>query len=195
MNKSENIGELTKALVKVQAKIKPAVKDAKNPYFKSNYADLNSVWDSCRSLLTENGLAVIQTTAPIENAVIVETTLSHISGEWISGEMLLPLIKVDAQGVGSAITYGRRYGLAAIVGIVADEDDDGNAASSNSSKPAITSKPEPASSGQIQAIANACKDKNKDMKAFITEHYPTVKSSAELTKAEAQTLIAKLKEN
>lgn len=189
MNKSESIAELTKALVKVQASIKPAIKDANNPFFKSSYADLNSVWDSCRELLTANGLAVIQTTAPVENAVVVETILAHESGEWISGELFLPLTKQDAQGVGSAMTYGRRYGLAAIVGIVADVDDDGNAASST---PKAT-KPEKAMPGQITAIKNACDAKKLDMKAFITEHFPNVSASSELTKAEAQTLINKLR--
>ena len=63
------------------------------------------------------------------NTVIVETILAHESGQWIQSELCMPLAKNDPQGVGSAITYGRRYGLAAIVGIVADDDDDGNAAS------------------------------------------------------------------
>jgi hypothetical protein len=189
MQKSETIAELTKALVKVQSSIKPAIKDANNPFFKSSYADLNSVWDSCRDLLAANGLAVIQTTAPVEHAVIVETTLAHTSGEWISGELMLPLTKQDAQGVGSAITYGRRYGLAAIVGIVADVDDDGNAAS----RPAQAKVVEKAMPGQIAAINNLCKEKDIDMKAFITEHFPTVTASSELTKAEAQSLLSKLK--
>lgn len=187
MNKSESISELTKALVKVQANIKPAVKDANNPFFKSSYADLNSIWDSCRDLLTSNGLAVIQTTAPVENAVVVETVLAHTSGEWISGELFLPLTKQDAQGVGSAITYGRRYGLAAIVGIVADVDDDGNAASKNGN-----GKVELAHPGQITAIQKMCAAKGLEIKDFILASYPDVKASADLTKAQAQELITKL---
>jgi hypothetical protein len=129
MNKSESIGNLAKALANVQKKIKPAVKDSANPFFKSKYADLNSVWDSCRDLLAENGLSVAQVNDVSSDGVIVETVLMHESNEWLSGSIFLPLTKHDPQGVGSAITYGRRYGLAAIVGIVADEDDDGNAAS------------------------------------------------------------------
>jgi len=133
MQKSESIANLTKALVNVQKDIKPALKSSENPFFHSQYADLNSVWDSCRELLTANGLAVIQTNAlgPFENSVIIETVLCHTSGEWVSGELLLPLTKTDPQGVGSAITYGRRYGLASIVGIISDVDDDGNKASGN----------------------------------------------------------------
>jgi hypothetical protein len=129
MNKSNTIKELATALVKVQAKLQPAAKDAKNPFFKSNCSTLNSVWDACRQLLTENGLAISQVNQATESGVIIETILMHESGEWISGEIFLPLTQADAQGVGSATSYGRRYGLAAIVGIVADEDDDGNAAS------------------------------------------------------------------
>lgn len=129
MNKSEEIGNLAKALCAVQSALRPAIKDAANPFFKSKYADLNSVWDSCRGLLSENGLSVTQLNDVSETGVIVETVLMHESGEWISGKMYLPLAKHDPQGVGSAVTYGRRYGLSAIIGIVSDEDDDGNAAS------------------------------------------------------------------
>ena len=192
MNKSESIAELTKALVKVQAELKPAVKDAKNPFFKSNYADINSVWDSCRDLLTENGLAVIQTTAPAEHAVIVETILAHTSGEWISGELMLPLTKSDAQGVGSAITYGRRYGLAAIVGIVADEDDDGNAASPRKAE-AQNGKAIPmAADAQIEQIRALCNAKGVNPKEFMQASYPKAKSSADLSFDEAAELIKKL---
>jgi hypothetical protein len=129
MNKSENIGALAKALAAVQSQLKPAIKDTANSFLKSKYADLNSVWDSCRDLLADNDLAVTQLNDVSETGVIVETVLMHSSGEWISGRMYLPLTKHDAQGVGSALTYGRRYGLAAIIGIIADDDDDGQAAS------------------------------------------------------------------
>lgn len=129
MNRSETLGNLAKALAIVQSKLQPAIKDAKNPFFKSNYSSLNSVWDACRELLTKNGLSVAQLNQIAPDGVIIETVLMHESGEWISGEMFLPLTKHDAQGVGSATSYGRRYGLAAIVGIVTDEDDDGSGAS------------------------------------------------------------------
>lgn len=137
MQKSETIGKLSKALTLVQGELKPASKDSDNPFFKSKYADLNSVWDACREPLAKNGLSVIQgNSVGIDNTVIVETILAHESGEWIQSELCLPLAKHDPQGVGSAVTYGRRYGLAAIVGIVADIDDDGNAASNNGAKAA-----------------------------------------------------------
>jgi hypothetical protein len=189
MNKSTTIAELTKALVKVQAAIGPAAMNSTNPHFRSKYADLNSIWDACRTLLTENGLAVIQTNAPGEVGVVVETTLAHESGEYITSELFLPLDKNTPQGVGSAITYGRRYGLAAIVGIVADEDDDGNAASKNGNgRPA----PEMAHPGQITAIENLCKGKGLVFKDYILAAYPDVKGSAELTKPQAEELIKRL---
>lgn len=125
---SETIGKLAEALSKAQAKIKGATKDTANPFFKSKYADLASVWDACRDALTANGLSIVQTMGDGVGGVTVITTLAHSSGEWIRGSLTLKPVKEDPQGVGSAITYARRYALAAMVG-VAPEDDDGNAAS------------------------------------------------------------------
>lgn len=193
MQKSESITALTKALIQVQSALKPAVMNCKNPHFKSKYADLNSIWDSCREVLTKNGLAVIQTNSPAENAVIVETTLAHESGEWICSELMMPLDKHNAQGVGSALTYGRRYGLAAIVGIVADEDDDGNGASGKPNTPANNAKPHQATPEQIKQITAMCAGQKLDMKDFITKKYPDVKASADLLYGEAVELINTLK--
>jgi len=127
---SESIAKLSEALSKAQGKIKGAAKDTANPFFKSKYADLASVWDACRDQLSTHGLSVIQTTEDSPDGATVVTTLSHSSGEWIRGRLTLKPVKNDPQGVGSAITYARRYALAAIVG-VAPEDDDGNVASGN----------------------------------------------------------------
>ena len=121
--------ELGTALAKAQAEIKAALKDSKNPHFKSSYADLTSVWDACRSALTKNGLSVIQKTDFSEGEVWLETMLLHSSGEHITGRYPLRPQQQTPQGYGSALTYARRYSLAAMVGVVADEDDDGNAAS------------------------------------------------------------------
>lgn len=121
--------ELGTALAKAQAEIKAALKDSKNPHFKSSYADLTSVWDACRAALTKNGLSVIQKTDFSEGEVWLETMLLHSSGENITGRYPLRPQQQTPQGYGSALTYARRYSLAAMVGVVADEDDDGNAAS------------------------------------------------------------------
>lgn len=125
---SESIKEIASALAKAQAVMSGAKKGAENPHFRSKYADLASCWDAARAALPEQGLCVIQTTRPSDkDEVVVITLLAHSSGEWIEGELPLPVTKADAQGYGSALTYARRYGLCAMVGI-APEDDDGNAA-------------------------------------------------------------------
>ena len=129
MNQSESIANLAKALSTVQGKLTYAKKDSKNPFFKSNYADLESVWDACRDLLSNNGLAVTQFPGEyFDGTMSLTTIITHSSGEWISQIMSVPVTKPDAQGAGSALTYMRRYALAAVVGVV-QADDDGNAAS------------------------------------------------------------------
>lgn len=128
MNKSESIKELAGALAKAQGEIKGALKDADNPFFKSKYADLASVVEAIRAPLATHGIAYVQLTVPSDKEEVqVETVLMHASGEWVSGIIAVPVSKSDAQGYGSALTYARRYGLSAAVG-VAPEDDDGNAA-------------------------------------------------------------------
>ena len=128
MPQSDSIKELATALSKVQGELTYAKKDSANPFFKSRYADLESVWDACRSLLAKNGLSVIQMPGNyFEGRMWLVTKLCHTSGEWIEQEMSVPVQKPDAQGAGSALTYMRRYALAAFVGVV-QADDDGNAA-------------------------------------------------------------------
>ena len=124
---SENINELAAALSKAQGKITGALKDSSNPFFKSKYADLASVWDACREQLSANGLAVVQSLSNEADNIIVITTLVHSSGQWMRGSLAVKPVKHDPQGIGSAITYARRYALAAIVG-VAQIDDDAEAA-------------------------------------------------------------------
>lgn len=141
MQHSEQIDKLAGALAKVQASLLPATKDAENPFFKSKYADLNSVWNACREGLSANGLAVVQSPGPCGgNQVEMTTMLTHSSGQWIAGTLSIPLAKVDPQSYGSATTYARRYALAAMVGVVAD-DDDGNAAAQPSQTAAANDEP------------------------------------------------------
>jgi hypothetical protein len=131
MIRSDTVSDLATALASAQSKIQPAAKDAENPHFKSRYADLAAVWEACREPLSSNGLSVVQTFEQGDpGQITVHTTLLHKSGEWMTNSLTLPVGQNTAQGYGSAITYGRRYGLAALIGVVADEDDDGNAASS-----------------------------------------------------------------
>jgi len=123
--KSPEIDKLAEALAKAQSELEGAKKESTNPFFKSSYADLHAVIKSAFPYLSKYGLSVSQGNEIIPSAICVTTTLMHSSGQWLRSKVKLPLSKVDAQGVGAAITYGRRYGLSAIVGI-AQYDDDAN---------------------------------------------------------------------
>jgi ERF superfamily len=127
--RSESIGAIAAALAKAQGAMANASKDTLNPHFNRRYADLASVWDAARGPLSANGIAVVQLPeeGPTASSVALVTWLLHASGEWFRGRVVMPAQKADAQGYGSAITYARRYSLAAMIG-VAPEEDDGEAA-------------------------------------------------------------------
>lgn len=127
MQKSEQINELATALAKAQAEIENASKNSSNPHFKSKYADLAEVINTVRPVFSGHGLSISQFPSFADGLASVETVLMHSSGQWMSGTASAGVTKQDAQGVGSAITYLRRYSLAAVAGI-AQEDDDANAA-------------------------------------------------------------------
>ena len=131
METSENINEISSALAKAQGQIENAIKDSSNPFFKSKYADLTSVWAACRKQLSENGLSVIQSPEESSHGISVVTMLCHSSGQWIRSNYSMPCdsSKLTPQVIGSAITYARRYALSAMVGIAPHDDDDGNEAS------------------------------------------------------------------
>ena len=134
---SENITDLAKALLNVQRTVQPATKDAENPFTKSWYASLNSVMDACRDALIENGIWLCQYPVPVEqpNAIGLVTKLTHAeSGQWQSSLAVVPLPKADPQGMGSAMTYARRYALTAMLGMVT-EDDDGEGAKNGKKSP------------------------------------------------------------
>ena len=128
-NRSGSSKELVTALVGFQSSISSVPKSTKGYNYK--YSDLATVWDSIRKPLADNGLAVVQTTRNLDDLTpVVITTLMHISGEWIEGELAIKPTKLAAQGVGSVISYARRYSLMSILGIAAaGEDDDGAKAS------------------------------------------------------------------
>ena len=124
---STSIGKLAEAMAKAQGEITGALKDSTNPFFKSRYADLASCWDACRGQLSKNGLAVLQSMEGMERELRVVTILVHSSGEWVKSWTPVRSKDDTAQGMGSAITYARRYALAAMVGL-AQIDDDAEAA-------------------------------------------------------------------
>lgn len=138
MKTSEQLNEIIKALSILQGSMDAAKKDKKNPFFKSTYADLTSVWEALRGPLAQNGLCVVQDALTNTEGVSVTTRVMHESGQWIeTGPLIIPMGKADAHSTGKAITYGKRYGLGATLGIVAEEDDDGNAAQKAAPKPKI----------------------------------------------------------
>ena len=133
--------ELFTALALAQAEMEAATKDSNNPFFKSKYADLNSVMGAVKPALAKHGLAFVQVCHDAENAAKIETVIVHKSGEQMScGAVSVPVGKHDAQGYGSALTYARRYSLAAAFGVGA-EDDDGNAAVKSTSNNKKSSGP------------------------------------------------------
>ncbi len=127
---SAEINEIAKALAKAQLKISGAEKDRQNPHFKQHYATLASVWDACHLALNENEIAIVQSPAIApDGQQLLVTILAHGSGQWFRGEYRLSPAKNDPQGMGSAVTYARRYSLSCMTGVAPkDDDDDGNAA-------------------------------------------------------------------
>lgn len=142
---SPEVGELAKAMVKVQRALAPVCKDAENPFVKSRYATLNAVIDACRDALIAQAVWVVQVPVAVEAEHLgLMTKLVHgESGQWQSSLMVMPLPKNDPQGYGSALTYARRYGLATLVGLASETDDDGEASmpTRNRAKAADKSKP------------------------------------------------------
>jgi hypothetical protein len=148
---SDSVAALAAALAKAQGAMSHASKDANNPHFKSRYADLAAVWSAIREPLSANGLSVVQTVAQSDGTVGVRSILMHSSGEFISSDLQMPVAQKTPQGYGSALTYARRYSLAALVGI-AQDDDDGEAGTRGSAPvlppvqrrtPISTDKPRP----------------------------------------------------
>ncbi len=181
ITRSESIGQLAAALALAQSEIENAEKDTANPFFKSKYADLASVWRACRVPLTKNGLAILQPASASGNLVTVTTILAHKSGEWISCELTMPCEKGGPQAIGSCITYGRRYGLSAMVGIASDDDDGEAAEGRGEQQPSqLTRPPTPqraapagtrtiteAQSKRLWAIAREHGRSNDDVKALL----------------------------
>jgi hypothetical protein len=129
MKTSESIKQIAEALVSAQKEIRFAVKDSTNPHYKSKYANINSVIDAVKAPLNNNGIALIQSLSPSDdNKLHLTTRLIHSSGEWIEDTAVCPIQKQDPQGLGSAISYIRRYSLSAMCAVYADDDDGQSAA-------------------------------------------------------------------
>jgi hypothetical protein len=120
---SEKINEIAGALVQAQAQMGAAFKDNTNPHYKSGFASLASVILTVKEPLHNNGLSFVQPTIRTDGFVGCETRIMHTSGQWMEGELTLPLTKQDPQAAGSAITYARRYSLMSMLGLPTTDDD------------------------------------------------------------------------
>jgi hypothetical protein len=140
IEKSENITNLASALLKAQIEIGVALKNEKNPYFKSAYADLKSVIDSVKEPLNKNGLAFLQAVDSLDGNPVIDTILLHESGQYLSTRTPVFCAKPnDPQAFGSGVTYSKRYALQALLGLPT-ADDDAEAAMARNGKPEVQPK-------------------------------------------------------
>lgn len=187
---SEQMNELFAALAKAQGVMKSAEKDAFNPFFKSRYATLASTWEAARDALSANGLAVTQPVLMDGELVTVVTVLGHASGQWLSSHVSMKPSKTGPQELGSLVSYLRRYGFAAIVGVAPDDDDDdGNAASQASglsSEPVQRGAPEFRDTDRTAAvIKNLREAKTRDR----VEELGAEMAAMNLTKSEKASVV------
>jgi hypothetical protein len=137
---SDNIADLAASLAKTQSEMGAVHKDQDNPYFRSKFAGLSTVWEAVKPSLTKNGLSVVQMPSSDERGYYVETMLLHASGQWLKNRTYMKPVKDDPQGIGSLISYARRYALQAMV-MVCPEDDDGELAMGRDTKPVVSPQP------------------------------------------------------
>lgn len=173
MNTSESVIQIAPALLKAQKSLQVAIKDSKNPHFGSSFADLTSVIEVAQPALNDADIVFLQPPSFREGRVVVTTILMHSSGEWISEDIEIPLVKQDAQAVGSCVSYGRRYGLQSFLGIRA-EDDDGNKASEAKTTQQETRRAPSQLTQQLRASvdANPEAEDPDDIDAFLGERPP-----------------------
>lgn len=173
MQNSESIENIAKAFCEAQAEIGGAVKSAENPFFHSNYANLESIIKTLKPTLIKYGLSFMQMPHSDDGGVGVLTRILHTSGEWFEHSFTLPLVKPDPQAAGSAITYARRYALQAAFGIPA-VDDDGEAAMFR-----VASKRE------IETLAELLVTKERDEEMLLRKIKSKHQSINDLSSAEA----------
>jgi hypothetical protein len=187
---SDDIKELATNLALFQGKISSVKKDAINPYFKSKYATLDTIWNTIRKPLVDSGLSLVQTMGISDDGgSTLSTTLLHNSGQWISGCMKLNPVKEDPQGLGSAISYARRYSMSAMLGIVVDEDDDAEATKPKSTPVSTSQKPK--ENPLIKKILDSAKKmgySSQQLAKLSQDKFDKI-SSKELTEEQLQELM------
>ena len=177
MNLDHSNAALFAALALAQAEVENATKGSVNPHFKSKYADLAEVLNTVRPVFAKHGIAIIQSTGFSDGLVSVTTALVHKEGGYVTSVASCTPAKVDAQGVGAATTYLRRYSLAAATG-VAQEDDDGQSAAHN--RPAVVAKPSNALLDVLAATEDATNEE------VLRNLYKATENLVEHEKAEAR---------
>lgn len=200
---SESISKISSALIKAQQEIKVAIYDATNPHFRSKYASLGSVVEACKEALNKNKIVFIQgshSDKELPKMICVTTRLLHESGEYIEDTIAVPYVQDTPQALGSSLTYARRYGLSALLGIVSDEDDDGNSGSVEAPKPLDPPKPKKPSKLEKQktlsnlAIKAGVKDANDFSQLVKSLIGKEIAKSSDLSEQELDTLISILEE-
>lgn len=180
MNSSQEINEIYSSIINFQSEMQQPKKNATNPHFKNKYSSLDEIVSTIKPTLTKYALAFLQDVKSDGTNIQITTRIIHTSGQWIESDVLtMHADKQTAQGQGSAITYGRRYQLSAMLGITSDEDDDGNIASANDDRREL-------SDAQINRLYAIAKSKNvsvDDIKKAILKKYNKT-STKDLTKKE-----------
>lgn len=175
---TESIAKLTEAMAAAAQEFGEVIKDVTNPFFKSTYADLSTLISATRSQLGKHGLVIFQGPGFNEaSGPSITTLLSHVSDEWIAVDLPLPAARLDPQGVGSALTYSRRYGYGPMLNVAAEEDDDANAATASRKEQLekldqeMTAQ-ERISGPQVKAFEKACTEHGRtaeQIKQFLDE--------------------------
>ncbi len=187
MNKSESITNLAKALSAFQSEIQNPKNTADNPFYKSKYCPLNDVLNLVRPLLSKHGLSVLQSPSGNGSDIIISSILMHSSGEWIEPDpLILKADKPTAQGAGSAITYGRRYSLSAMLGVSSEDDDDGIHATGKTPITA-TGVTEKAKKETLKELLSLISDRPA-FDEYIKKTYQAT-APVELTEIQAQSII------
>lgn len=179
MKLSDKFDEILPALHKARSQFVKVKKDRQNSHLKNKYATLDSVLDAITPALTENKLMIMQDGEKIENAIRVETTVVHVSGQWAKFYFDIPIVKSDPQGVGSAFTYGRRYALAAAFGLSQADDDAQIAVKSAQDWKRDLDKCETVDDLQ-GVLRDAWKSSDKANQVIIKEHYEKRKAEIEI---------------
>jgi hypothetical protein len=195
---SEQRNELFTALAKARKAFKPVIKRSSNPFFKSKYADLAEILDATVDSLSDNGLSVLQLPSMDESGhVVITTVIGHSSGQWMEGSLPMPVSKADAQGTGSAITYGRRYALGALLNVASELDDDAEAAVGRTKTDAAEGHfmektgQVKASEPMVRAFQSAFKTSGKtdaQLTAYLRTRY-SANSAGDLTSSELSELV------